>query len=167
MARTNPKRVAGEGFGSGVVAGLIFLAVEMFDAAVAHASPLAPLRSAASVVLGLHALDSWLGTTYVVGLVVHLMLSGLFGLGYAELEARLPADARRQYLVQVGIAVGYAALLWLVNVEMIAHRFFPWLVPIRPMRGLLLEAIFFGAPLGLMFTAAVRRTPRVIRPSVG
>jgi hypothetical protein len=167
MTSVNGKRVAAEGFGFGVIAGLILLAVEMFDAAATHASAFAPLRDAASIVLGFHALDASQGTTYAAGLVVHLVLSGLFGLGYAELEARLPADARRHYLIGLGIGVVYAALLWFVNIELVAHSFFPWLVPTRPMRHLLLQALFFGAPLGLMFAAAVRRTPQVFRPSVG
>ena len=167
MASTNGKRVASEGVAFGVLAGVMYLAVEMLDAVAMRASPLAPLRSVASTALGSHALDSSLGSTYVAGLVIHLVLSGLFGLGYAEIEARFPDDARRHYLWQIGIGVVYAALLWLVGVEMIAHRFFPWFVPLRPMRHLLQQALFFGAPLGLMFAAAVRRTRQVIRPSVG
>ena len=164
---TNAKRVAGEGVGFGLIAGVVFLAVEMLDAVVTRAGLLAPMRSDASIVLGYQVLDSSAATTYLLGLVIHLVLSGLLGLGYAEIESRLPADARRHYLFQIGIGIVYATLLWLIAVEMLATRFFPWFVTARPMKQLLLQAVFFGAPLGLMFAAAVRRTPEVIRPSVG
>lgn len=162
----NQKRVAWEGIGFGLIAGVIYLGVEMLDAA-RTGWPAMPLREAASVVLGFGVLDSMLGTTFVVGLAVHLGLSAFFGLVYAELEARFPEDARRRYGVQVAIAIAYAALLWLVNVEMISPKLFPWLVTAGPMKRLLLQAVFYGAPLGIMFVAAERRTPQLIRPSVG
>ncbi len=164
---TNGKRVAYEGFGFGLIAGVIYLAAEMASAAMSSADTLAPLRWDASIVLGSHALDSVLGTTYLAGLVVHLLLSGVFGLGYSEIEGRLPADAKRRYGYQILIGIAYAALLWLVNVEIIAHALSPWFVRATPTRHLLLQALFFGGPLGLMFTAAERRTPQIIRPSVG
>ncbi len=168
MASIKAKRVAYEGFGFGLIAGVVFLAAEMVSAAVRTGAPFMPLRWDASVLLGFHALDPSLGTTYLAGLVVHLVLSGLFGLGYAEIEYRLPSDtARRRYGLQFAVGAGYAALLWLVNVEIIAHVVFPWFLGGSPIRDLVLQALFFGGPLGLMFAAAERRTPLLIRPSTG
>jgi hypothetical protein len=156
----NAKRVFAEGATFGVIAGVIFLAAEMLVAG-ASGAPLAPLRSAASVVLGLHAVDSFLGTTYLAGLAVHLVLSGLVGLGYAEIEAHLPREGRRRYGVQVGVAMAYAAFVWLVAIDFVAHVFFPWLVTLAPLADLIGCAVFLGIPLGVTFAAAERRLPQI------
>jgi len=157
------KRVASEGAGFGVIAGVIFLAAEMVDAR----SVGDPLRSAASVVLGRDALDSSLGTTFLIGLVVELAFAALFGLVYAVIEARLPEDARRRTGTQIAIGAAYASLVWLVSYDIVAMNLMPWLMPMTPLRHLVTQTLFYGAPLGWMFAAADRRVPRVIRPSVG
>lgn len=164
---TNRKRLTVEGFGFGLLAGVILIAVLMFDSAVKIGSPLEPLRESASLALGFHALDSSLGTTYLVGLVVELALAGIFGILYAQFEWLLPAEARRHYGWQVGMGVVYAGLLWIVNVAFIGHGLFPWTATMYPLRHLVIQALFYGGALGVMFAAAERRTPLVVRPSVG
>jgi hypothetical protein len=164
---TNRKRVTFEGFAFGLIAGVILLAALMFDSAVTTGLPADPLRRAASVVLGFHALGSSLGTTYLAGLAVHLALAGFFGVVYAQFEWRLAADARRHYGWQMGIGVVYAALVWIVNVAFLGHWLFPWLVLEYPMRHVVMHALFYGGALGLMFAGAERRTPLHLRPSVG
>jgi hypothetical protein len=155
MNATEEKRVAREGFGFGVLAGVLLLVAEMLVS-----GPAAPLRMAASLVSGSHALHSSLGTTYLVGLVVHVLLAGIFGLAYGELEARLPEDARRHYGVQIGIATGYATLLWLVT-ELVASAAYPWFLTSEPLIRLALMALFYGAPLGWMFAAPNRPVPHI------
>ena len=164
---TNRKRVTIEGFGFGLLAGVILLAALMFDSAVRTGAPAEPLRRTASLVLGFHALDSSLGTTYLAGLVVELVLAGIFGVLYAQFEWWIPAEARRHYGWQMGIGVVYAALVWIVGVAFIAHAVFPWMATMTPLRHLVIHALFYGGALGLMFAAAERRTPLVVRPSVG
>ena len=162
MLSTTAKRTATEGVGFGVLAGVILLAGE-----IALSGPAEPLRTPASLVLGPNALDSSLGTTYLAGLVVHLVLGGLFGLGYAEIEARLPDEPRRHYGIQVGIAAVYAAMLWLLLMEIVVPGIFPWLITASPWTQLALMVLFFGMPLGWMFAAAKRRVPQLMKPSVG
>jgi hypothetical protein len=161
MIATDQKRTATEGFGFGVLAGVILLAAEMVAT-----GPAAPLRMAASLVSGFHALDSSLGTTYLVGLVVHLLLAGIFGLVYGELDARLPDESRRHYGIEIGIAAGYAALLWL-GTELAAKALYPWFLTSAPLVRLVAMVLFYGVPLGVMFAAAKRRMPQLIKPSVG
>ena len=161
------KRATIEGLGFGLVAGVIMLAVEMLDAGVRTGMPGDPLRRYASVVLGFHALDSSLGTTFLVGLVIALALAALFGLVYAQFEWRTPAEARRHYGWQMGIGVVYAALLWLFATAFVAEPFCPWLVTTTPLRHLVVVSLFYGGALGLMFAAAARRTPLFVRPSFG
>jgi len=162
----NRKRITVEGAGFGLIAGVIFLAAEMFDSAVTSGLPADPLRRAASVVLGFHALDSSLGTTFLAGLVLYGGLSALAGVGYAQFEFRLPADTRRHYGWQARVGAVYAGLLWTFG-AVVTQRFFPWLVTEAPLRQLLIQALFYGGALGLMFASAERRTPLVVRPSVG
>jgi len=164
---TNRKRIAIEGLGFGLIAGVILLAVEMLDSAVATGFPADPLRRWASIVLGFHALDSSLGTTFLAGIVVELLLTSIFGLAYAQFEWLVPAEARRHYGWQIGMGIVYAALLWMVGVAFIDQRLFPWLATSSPFRHLVLDAFFYGGGLGLMFAAAERRTPLMVKPSVG
>lgn len=154
------RRVATEGLGFGLIAGVIFEMMEMFGSAVTSGSPLEPLRMSASIVLGRDALDSHLGTTYLLGFVVHLLLSALFGLIYLEIDAGLPTDAHERYGVQLGLGVVYRMLLWLINVELVAQTLFPWFLTPPPVVQLLLYALFFGAPLGVMFAGTERRVHR-------
>jgi hypothetical protein len=163
----NRKRITFEGFAFGVIAGVILLAVQMVDSALTRGLPADPLRAAASIVLGPHALTSSLGTTYLTGLVVHLALAGLFGVGYAQFEWRLPAEPRRHYGWQAGMGAVYAALLWIVLVAFVGHRLFPWLVTETPLRQVIIQSLCYGGALGLMFAGAERRTPLIVRPSVG
>ncbi len=157
MLSANAKRTATERVAFGVFAGVILLAAE-----IATSGPTAPLRTPASLVLGVSALDSSLGTTYLAGLVVHLALSGVFGLGYAEIEARLSDEPRTHFGFQIGLAAIYAVAVLLVNVEIIAPWLFPWLITASPWRQLALMALFYGAPLGWMFAAAERHVPQLI-----
>ncbi len=159
MLSATAKRSATEGVGFGVFAGVILLAAE-----IAMSGTAAPLRSPASLVFGMSAFDSSLGTTFLAGLVVHLVLSGLFGLGYAQIEARLSNEPRQHLGFQIGLAAVYAAFDWLLNVEIIAPVFFPWLITASPWGQLALVTLFFGAPLGWMFAAAERHVPQLIRP---
>ena len=154
MLSTAAKRTATEGVGFGVLAGVILLAAE-----IATLGSAAPLRAPASLVLGASALDSSLGTTYLAGLFVHVVLSGIFGFGYAEIEARLTDEPRHHFGFQIGLAAVYAIAVYLVNVEIIAPFFFPWLITASPWTELALMALFFGAPLGWMFAAAERHVP--------
>ena len=161
MLSATAKRTATEGVGFGVFSGVILLAAE-----IATSGTAAPLRTPASLVLGPAALDSSLGTTYLEGLVVHLVLSGIFGLGYAEIEARLSDEPRRHIGLQIGLGAVYAAAVLLVNLEIIAPVLFPWLITASPWRQLALVSLFFGAPLGWMFAAAERHVPQLRAPSV-
>src|SRR5580765_2267229 len=119
MLSTTAKRTATEGVGFGVFAGVILLAAEL-----AASGPAASLRAPASLVLGPAAFDSSLGTTYLAGLVVHLVLSAVFGLGYTEIAARLSDEPRQHVGFQIGLAAVYAVVVWLVNAEIIAPALF-------------------------------------------
>ncbi len=165
---SNRKRITAEGFGFGLIAGVIVLGAEIVASAVATGMPGAPLRSWASLVLGFHALDSSLGTTFLIGLVVELVASGLLGVAYSQFEWLLPAEARRHYGWQFGMGTVYAALAWIAGLALaVGTGVFPWLATMTPLRELVIQSLFYGGALGLMFAAAERRTPLVVTPSFG
>jgi hypothetical protein len=158
------KRGVKEGIGFGIVAGVIFALMETVAAAGMGDPPLMPFRMFASIVLGEAALETiGTGTAFLVGSIVHLVLSGVFGLVYGVLNSRLSVEARTAWTSQAGIGLAFGAVLWLVNFQVIARIAFPWFLMAPQFAQLMLHALFFGLPLGLMYAAAERRTHRVWR----
>ena len=151
----NQKRVVREGIGFGMIAGVIFGAAELVAAAGAGT----PIRMAASVVLGREALGSSVGTTFLAGIVVHLVMSAVLGLVYVELDARLPAYEQVRYWRQLGLGLVFGALVWLIGFEVVAPWLYPWFLTGHPAAQLVFHALFFGAPLGLMMAASERKIP--------
>lgn len=158
IMNTKEKRIAREGLGFGVIAGVVFGMAEVLGAAFTGASPFDPLRASASLALGPHALVAVDGTTYLVGFMVNLVLSAVFGLFYIEVDARFPVFAQTRYGQQLGVGLLFGALVWLLDFGIVAQSLFPWLRDTRPFVQLLMHALFFGAPLGLMMAATERRT---------
>lgn len=112
-----------EGLIGGMVAGIVFAMFEMIMAALLNGASafFMPLRMIGAMVLGQEALTpsySLLGAA-VTGVVVHMILSGMFGLGFGAGVAVLPTVARSQTMI-VGLASIYGLLLWLINFYVIA-----------------------------------------------
>ncbi len=146
------------GAGLGVVAGVIFAVMEIAGAALMGDPPLMPLRMFASIVLGQEALmGTSAGVAFVVGLIIHLILSASFGLIYGAIAARLDPDTQASYGKQAGLGLVFGAALWLVNFQIIARVIYPWFLGAPQMVQLVMHALFFGLPLGLMFAAAAHR----------
>jgi hypothetical protein len=147
-----------EGIGFGIIAGILFAIMEVVAAAGMGDPPLMPLRMFASIVLGSAALETvGMGTAFLVGSLVHLVLSGVYGLVYGVVNARLPTKTRTGWASQAGIGLAFGAVLWLFNFQIVARILFPWFLMAPQLTQLLLHALFFGLPLGLMYAAAERR----------
>lgn len=161
---TSTRRGIREGIGFGLIAGIIFAAMEVAGAALMGNPPLMPLRMFASVVLGQAALETVsTGTALLVGSVVHLVLSALFGVVYGLVNSRLSAETRTGWARQAGIGLLFGVLIWLVNFQVIARAFYPWFLTTPQFLQMLMHAVFFGLPLGLMYAAAERRVVHVQR----
>ncbi len=150
----------------GIVAGLIFLLAEMIATSIHHELGLMPLRLFASIVMGSSALTRTdLGLIFVVGIVVHLALSALFGLAYSFLEARYLYRFDGQPGPQAVAGMIYGALLWIIDFQIIARISYPWFLAAPQAVQLLLHMLAFGLPLGLLFAGLERRSrlwPRTI-----
>ena len=114
------------GFLIGIVAGIIFAMFEMIVAALMGMGFFAPLRMISAIVLGEGALDPSysLGAAIVVGLIVHMMLSAVYGVIFGLVVSGWALLRQRIWVVVV--ATVYGLLLWLVNFYIIAPVAFPW-----------------------------------------
>lgn len=157
-----------EGIGLGLIAGVIFAVMEVVAAVMMGNPALMPFRMFASTVLGSAALETaGAGTAFLVGAIAHLILSGIFGLIYGAVNAQFGADTRASWGQQAGIGVAFGALLWLVNFQIIARVLYPWFLEAPQFAQMMLHALFFGLPLGVMYAAAERRVvlPRRTAPA--
>jgi uncharacterized membrane protein YagU involved in acid resistance len=147
-----------EGLGFGIVAGIIFAAMEMAGAAMMGNSAFMPLRSFASIVLGRSAMDTTsLGSVLLVGIIVHLALSAGFGLVYGLVNAMFSQKTETSWGRQVGPGLLFGAMIWLINFQMIARLAYPWFLAMPQFLQMLMHGMFFGLPLALMYAAAERR----------
>lgn len=152
------KRGALEGIGFGLIAGVIMAVAFVVAEAAMGNPPLTPFRLIASLAYGEAALTTRsIGDCLVMGSVIHFSLSALFGLIYGLICSALSADLQTSWAKQAAIGVGYGAVLWLMNFQLIARWRFPWLLDRPQFMILLVHALAFGLPLALMYVASERR----------
>jgi hypothetical protein len=166
MVQSVPRGIK-EGISFGIVAGIIFAVVEVVVAGGLGQSGLMPLRMFASVVMGSGAMTTTeIAATVVVGVIVHFVLSALFGAIYGMVDARLDPRHRASWGSQAVFGMVYGVALWFVNFQIIARILYPWFL--GPPQGLqmMMHALAFGLPLGLMFAATERRTIPTLPRSV-
>jgi uncharacterized membrane protein YagU involved in acid resistance len=137
---------------AGVASGLVFAAATMwFASSMPDGSAEMPLHMIATVVQGDDAMAA--GTTNVaVGVVVHLVLSALFGMVFALIAPRL----RTNQLIAVGGHV-YGALLYVLNFAILAPLVFnTFELANQPFE--LVVHVVFGSLLALAFLHRERPT---------
>jgi hypothetical protein len=158
MAWSRTPWAAWNGLGFGLVAGAVFALAEGLASLVGGQGILVPVRYAASMLLGVRALtEGPLGLVVVTGLAVHLGLSALFGLAYSLIDARMSLELRPRVSHQVAVGMLFALGVWGVTFQFAARGYYPWFLETPQFFQLLMHALFFGAPLGLLFAAAERR----------
>jgi len=143
-----------QGAVGGVIAGIVFAMFEMIMAAVLGGADtfFMPLRMIGAIVLGMKALDPGysLVTAGMVGLMVHMMLSIMFGIIFAALVAYVPGLANSSLILIVAASV-YGFALWIVNFYVIAHAagwlWFPDKTNVAVQ--FVAHTIMFGTVLGL------------------
>lgn len=159
------RRLSREGVLFGIVAGTIFLVMQIIVAALSGMPPLAPLRLFASVLLGRIALEAvTTGAALFFGIVVHLILSATYGLIYGVINGRLSTNSQRQTGRQAWLGLLFGLLLWALNFQILARLLYPWFLLVPQFPQVMIHAIFYGLPLGLMFASAERRM-RVAGPA--
>lgn len=141
----------------GMVAGIIFLGFEMVVAALMGQGFFMPLRMIGAIILGSGALEpaSSLATAAIVGLLVHIALSALFGTVFAAVAAGVSAVRENRFAL-AGSATVYGLVLWIVNFYVIAPPLFPWFGMANEVVQFFAHAFFYGTALSLLLMAAHR-----------
>ena len=144
----------GQGAIGGVIAGRIVAIFEMVAAAVMVGADalFMPLRMIGGIILGARALEPTypLATAAVVGILVHMVLSAIFGAVSSAVAGAMPA-LRRSAGMLIGAATVYGLAPWLVNfygsVPLFGRRWSP--DDTNAVVQVLAHAVFFGSALGL------------------
>jgi hypothetical protein len=156
MQRVLANELVTRGSVGGIIAGTVFLFVVM-AVGVAQGRPLFGfLVLAASIPLGPAAFSGTLplGTVIMVGLVVHVILSAIYGVGFAYLLALTgQVHVCTSFLMLYCSGLGF--LLWVFNLLIIAPIFFPHFAARTEAvgQGLIAHTFFYGQVLGAYFAA--------------
>jgi hypothetical protein len=139
------------GIGYGVLAGIIFAMGEMFINLFRGDDFFGPLRLIGSMVLGTQALMPTYSLLVAgfVGLMVHMMMSAIFGVVFFALLAVFKQrGASSQSLLVYGSV--YGLLLWVVNFLIVAPVLFPQFEMVSQLwHGFFAHTFLFGSVIGL------------------
>jgi hypothetical protein len=155
-----------EGTVFGVIAGLVFAVAESVAAALTGHHAVDVFRAVASLPLGPDAaMTTPAGRVIGVALGFHVALSALYGLFYGAYCSALTMRSRRSIARQSVVGLIYGAILWLINFRVAAPAGFPWMLEIAAVLQLVMHALWFGLPLGVLYATAERRavTPNDFR----
>ncbi len=145
----------------GIAAGGVFALAQLVASAVSGGlAAVEPFRLAASVVLGQKAITGGvsLGLVLAVGLAVHVAITAFWGLLYSFVDSRLTPDVRPNFSFQAASGMLFGLVVWLLDFQFVARGYFPWFLERSPQFfQALMHALFFGLPLGFLFSAAERR----------
>lgn len=118
------------GAAAGLVAGQVFIIVNMFGAQSAGKPPVAPFLDISTLFrfseMPITEPASAVPAEVAIGINVHLLLSALFGVGFALLAPLL----RSSWTLVAGGLV-YGLVLYAINFQVVARLFFPWFVDPR------------------------------------
>ncbi|HEX8705829.1 MAG TPA: hypothetical protein VF815_43745 [Myxococcaceae bacterium] len=158
MAWSTTPWSAKNGLGFGLLAGVVFAVAECLISWLAGEGVLRPVRYAASEVMGARALtEPSLALVLAVGLGLHLAFSAFLGLVYSLIDARLSPELRPSVTHQLAVGMLFGIGVWVMTFQFMGRGYFPWFLQVPQFGQMVLHAVFFGAPLGLLFAAAERR----------
>ena len=162
---TRPATWIRAGLIGGAVAGIVFAMFEMVMAVVINGGDafFMPLRMIGATAIGPSALDpaSSLITAGGAGLVVHMALSMMYGVGVAALLSAVPSLRRSvSSVVAVASAAGFG--LWIVNFFLLANLFgWRWFPDGQNMVvQVVAHTVMFGSVLGLTLDRLALRSSR-------
>ena len=140
----------------GVVAGVAFALFEMIAASAMGDGFWMPLRMIGAIILGEGALETSYSLTQaaLVGAVLHMVLSGLYGAVFGVLCALVHALRTNRGLLVAGASL-YGLGLWIVNFYVIAPIAFEWFQDADPIVQFVAHTFFYGALLGALLASRV------------
>ena len=146
---------------AGVVAGTVFALAEMAVSSLAGYGIGFPARMAASIWLGHHAFTDSIGTVFLIGATIHYAIAMAWGVlgGMLYEWAEWPQWLDVGVVHSVALGAFFGALVWLVDMAVVAGNFLPWMWRANQPAQFLLHALFFGVPLGVSVSALYRLAP--------
>jgi len=146
-----------DGTVAGLFAAATFAIGQTIAAAAADEPAIVAFRRFASVLIGPDALATTPARAAIlIGLAGHLCLSAMYGVYYGAYCSMLSLATRSSFRRQAIIGAFYGALLWFINVELVARCRYPWLTALSGVGQLALHAACFGMALGLRYAAEQR-----------
>lgn len=142
---------------AGIIAGAVFIVFELIQAAVLAPSPFVPLRLISAILLGQQSAlppppMSGLGTVVPVGLIIHFILSSIYGVVFGVVASSIGfLRGNRWALIVVASVFGLG--LWLFNFYVVGSIIFPWFLMTNPVVQFFAHTFFFGTVLGLLLAA--------------
>ena len=146
------------GIVGGIIAGLVFAMADMILAVIVMGAPFyAPLQMIGAIVLGPQTMEAGypLAQAAGVAIVLHMMLSALYGVVFVYLLALVrQLSASTPALLVIGSIFGLA--LWVANFLIVAPIAFPWFAMVDQFwLGFVAHTFFFGTVIGA-YAAATR-----------
>lgn len=135
------------GIVGGIVAGVVMAMVAMVWMALVGEGFWKPLSVIASIFMGKSAISgSFELIPDLVGMMLHLGLSAIFGLAFAFFVRNIPWPS----VAVIGVAIAYGLLLWIVNVRIIDANLIPAGLSLAPTPLLVVVHLVYGLVLGLI-----------------
>jgi hypothetical protein len=152
-------RSAKEGLAFGLIAGALFAIGQLAATIVMGEPAMSAFRRFASILLGPSALTSAVSPAAAVGrgLIANRWLSAMYGVVYGFYNSALTMATRRSIGRQAIVGTLFGLMLWLVNFRAFAPYRYPWMLELDVIPQLILHALVFGLPLGLLYATAERR----------
>jgi len=133
----------------GAIAGIVFALAEMVGSVLMGMPFLGPFQPFASLALGVPPPEIPLATAIPVGTVAHMLLSIVYGVGFAFAVQNV-ALLRTSASATVIAAIVFGIVIWYVNFNILAVPLGrPWFAMAPAIPQFIYHAVFFGPPLGL------------------
>lgn len=155
---TSPDRLhAKSAIWAGLIAGLVFMMMEMILVAMTGGSPWGPPRMMAAMVMGEAVLPppaSFDLVIFMVAMIVHFILSVVLAFAFAWVASRW----RLSFGMALALGAAFGLLIYLVNFYPVTAILFPWFAMARNWITIS-SHIFFGIVLAWAYVAFARREP--------
>lgn len=146
------------GIVGGLIAGVVFAAMEMIGAALMGMPAHMPIRMFASILLGKTALApaTPMVTVWPAALISHFAIAAFWGTLFGLVMGAILSLRSVGSLALAGVVFG--TLVWLIDFYVLAPAFWPWFANTVVWVQLTMHALFYGLPLGLWVAYGTRRS---------
>jgi len=114
-----------------------------------------------------HAFEAGWLSVLVLGSIVHFSVATMYAFAFGVFNTQVPWRSRIWGAREGLLGMVFATLIWLLDFQLIARFFYPWMLDHSQLMQWWLHVVGFGFPLGLLFATREKTPERVVRPSGG